>query len=93
MSEELHKNTVSQISTLDEIADNVAIKSDVEIERLILETEETLAALMSELKRRQVDQQHKDIDNLEEHLSNADTSFKALREFISMALKEIRGNG
>lgn len=90
MTNEMNPNTVEQISTLDEIADNVAIKSDAEIEHLITETEETLSALMNELKRRQEDKRHKDIDNLEEHLNNANTSFKALRDFIAMALKEIR---
>lgn len=47
---------------------------------------------MQELKKRQEDGQHKNIDDLDVHLENADTSFKALRNFIAMALKEIRGS-
>lgn len=91
MPNTLNESTVNQIHALDEIADKVAIKSDAEIERLITETEETLSALMDELKRRQMDKQHKDIDNLEAHLHNAHINFKALREFMMMALKEIGG--
>lgn len=82
--------TKSAIDALDKIADNAHLKTDEEIDRLIKETEETLTALMGELKRRQADTQHKDIDNLEDHLAQADVSFKALRNFIALALKEIR---
>lgn len=95
MNNELNNNfnqsTANQINALDEIADNVAIKSDEEIGRLIQETEETLTALMNELKKRQESEMHKAIDNLDEHMANADTSFKALRDFIAMALHELRG--
>lgn len=84
------ESTNVQIDTLNEIESNVSVKSDAEIALLIEETEDTLAALMNELKRRQADAQHKDIDNLDDHLKNADTSFKALKEFIAMALKELR---
>ncbi|WP_434353334.1 hypothetical protein VH441_09085 [Psychrobacter sp. HD31] len=90
MSEQLHKKTVSQINTLDEIADNVAIKSDDEINRLIEETEETLTALMDELKSRQANKMHNAIDNLDAHMTEADSSFKALRSFVNMALQELR---
>lgn len=88
---ETPENTTEQIDVLNKIESNVAMKSNDEIELLIKETEDTLQALMSELKRRQNDELHKDIDNLEEHLKNADTSFKSLKDFIAMALKEIRG--
>lgn len=87
----MEHDTNKDISALDKIAENVSLKSDAEIDQLISETEQTLHALMGELKKRQADQQHKDIDNLEEYLDEADTSFKALRKFIAMALKEIRG--
>lgn len=88
---ETPENTTEQIDVLNKIESNVAMKSNDEIELLIKETEDTLQALMSELKRRQNDELHKDIDNLEEYLKNADTSFKSLKDFIAMALKEIRG--
>ncbi|WP_019672411.1 hypothetical protein [Psychrobacter lutiphocae] len=90
MTDGLHKNTVKQLNTLDDIAGNVAIKSNEEINKLIKETEETLAALMAELKRRQTDQMHDEIEHLDEYLEEADVSFKNLRKFIAMALAEIR---
>lgn len=86
-----NENTNEQIDVLNEIESNVAMKSNEEIARLIKETEETLQALMGELKSRQNDGLHKDIDNLEAYLQDADTSFKSLKNFIAMALKEIRG--
>lgn len=87
----MEHDTNKAISALDKITENVGLKSDEEINRLISETEQTLHALIGELKKRHADMQHKDIDNLEEHLDEANTSFKALRKFIAMALKEIRG--
>lgn len=83
--------TNEQVDTLNEIEHNVSLKTDAEIELLIKETEETLQSLMTELKKRQEDVQHKDIDDLENHLEHADISFKAIKNFIAMALKEIRG--
>lgn len=84
------ESTHTQIDALNEIESNVAMKSNEEIEQLIGETEDTLQALMSELKKRQENKMHKDIDNLDEYLEQADTSFKSLKDFIVMALKEIR---
>lgn len=86
------ENTNKHVDALNEIESNVGMKSIEEIELLIKETEETLSALMNELTRRQHDAQHKDIEYLEKHLENADTSFKALKNFIAMALKELRGS-
>lgn len=86
-----HSDTTQKaIKALDKISGSAHLKTDDEINHLIQETEETLNTLMAELKRRQEDAQHKDIDNLEDHLAQADVSFKALRNFIALALKEIR---
>lgn len=84
------ENTDKQIDTLNEIESNVSMKTNEEIELLIKETEETLQTLMNELKKRQNKGLHKDIDNLEEHMNNANTSFKSLKDFIAMVLKEIK---
>lgn len=88
---ETPENATNPIDVLNEIESNIAMKSNDEIEWLIKETEETLQALMNELKNRKNKGLHKDIDNLEEYLNNADTSFKSLKDFIAMALKEIKG--
>lgn len=90
-AEQPTQSTQAAITALDQVADELHLRSDEEIEHLINETEEALQALMQELKKRQQSGQHKSIDYLEAHLENADTSFKALRNFIAMALKEIRG--
>lgn len=80
----------SEIEKLNEIESNVSMRTDEEIEILIKQTEEKLQTLMGELKNRQRQGRHQDIDNLEEHLHNADTSFKSLKAFIAMALREIK---
>ncbi|SUD91723.1 hypothetical protein [Psychrobacter phenylpyruvicus] len=92
MTEGLPKNTVEQINTLDKISSNVELKSNEEINRLITETEETLSALMGELKRRQEDKMHHEIENLDVYMQEADISFKNLRKFIAMALAELRSD-
>lgn len=84
-------STQDAIDNLDEVENTMHLRSDAEIERLINETEDTLQALMQELKRRQHEGQRKNINELDEYLENADTSLQALRKFIAMALKEIRG--
>ncbi|WP_296403126.1 hypothetical protein [Psychrobacter sp.] len=91
MTSGMDKSTVDQIHILDDISENVSLKSNEDIDKLIKETEETLTSLMGELKRRQQDDMHKEIDHLEEYMEEADTSFKNLRKFIAMALAEIRG--
>ncbi|PIE25424.1 MAG: hypothetical protein CSA60_00520 [Neptuniibacter caesariensis] len=60
-----------------------------EVEALVAQTEATLNALIAELKRRNEDEQHQSIENLDDHLKEADTSFKRLRHFITMALDQI----
>lgn len=92
VAEQPPQSTQAAITALDQVAGGLHLRSDEEIEQLINETEEALQALMQELKNRQQSGQHKNIDHLEAHLENADTSFKALRNFIAMALKEIRGS-
>lgn len=82
--------TSTYINCLNDIENAVSNMSTDELETLATETQETLDALMNELKKRQAEKQHSEIDNLEEHLQNADISFKSLKDFIAMALKEIR---
>lgn len=91
MTTEINKSIVEQIKVLDNISDNVSLKSNEDIDELIKETQDTLSALMNELKRRQQDGIHKDIENLDVYMEEADTSFANLRKFIAMALKELRG--
>lgn len=91
MTTETDKSTVEQIKVLDNILENVSFKSNEDINALIKETQDTLSALMDELKRRQQDGLHKDIENLDVYMEEVDSSFANLRKFIEMALKELRG--
>lgn len=91
MTTETDKSTVEQIKVLDNILENVSLKSNEDINALIKETQDTLSALMDELKRRQQDGLHKDIENLDVYMEEVDSSFANLRKFIEMALKELRG--
>lgn len=84
-------STSKYISCLNDIENTVSAMSSDELETLASETQETLEALMGELNKRRAKKMHGDIDNLEEHLKSADTSFKSLKDFIAMALREIRG--
>ncbi len=74
---------------MNKMVKKIHLQSKEEVEALVAQTEMTLNALIAELKRRNEDEQHQDIENLEEHLREADTSFKNLRHFITMALEKI----
>lgn len=70
--------------------DNLEVKTDKEIEELVKTTEKVLSALKKELRNRKEHVQHQGIDELESHLEQADTSFKALSHFIHMAISELK---
>ncbi len=57
---------------------------------LIEETEESLGELKDEFERRQETEQHREIDNLETHLKNAELSLKTIRDFIAYLLEDLR---
>lgn len=59
------------------------------LDRLIGETETHLVMLKSEIDRRDEDMQHSEVERLEEHLRNTESSLRGLREFFSY-LSEMR---
>lgn len=91
MQEEQIERVEDEIDALDHIAEYASLRTNDEIHSLIQETEQTLNSLVSELRRRQLEAQHRDIDHLEEHLAHAESNFAALKNFVALALKEIRG--
>ncbi len=59
--------------------------STKKLKKLISRTEKTLAKLQEELEKRNLDDQHSEIDHLEEHIDEAEHS---LANFVTF-LKEI----
>ncbi len=59
--------------------------STKKLKKLISRTKGTLAGLQEELKRRKLDDQHSEIDHLEDHIDEADHN---LSNFVSF-LKEV----
>ncbi len=64
--------------------------SDTSIRKIIAETESTLSELKAELKRREEAAQHIQIQNLEEHMSEAEFSLKGIKNFIAFLIRECR---
>ena len=64
--------------------------SDKSIRRIIAETESTLGELKAELKRREESAQRVQIQNLEEHMKEAEFSLKGIKNFISFLIRECR---
>lgn len=89
-NDDVHNTSNKAIKAMNKMVNSLHLQSDEDIETLVAKTETALKALMDELKRRQDDEQHRNIDYLDEHLENADTSFKSLRRFIAMAMNELK---
>lgn len=65
---------------------NLQALTNERLHKLINETQETLNELKDEVERRVEDDQHDDIDNLEEHMEHAELSLKTIRAFLSVLL-------
>ncbi|PIE40988.1 MAG: hypothetical protein CSA49_05665 [Gammaproteobacteria bacterium] len=91
MASETTKKSMPEKATkvMNKMVKKIHLQSKEEVEALVAQTEATLNALIAELKRRNEDEQHQSIEDLDIHLQEADTSFKRLRHFIAMALDQI----
>lgn len=58
--------------------------SNERLSRLIDETQETLAELKEEVERRREAAQDREIENLDQHMEEAELSLSALRDFVRL---------
>lgn len=59
---------------------------------LIKDTEEALAELKQELKRREELAQHRELANIDSHIRSAELSVKSLRDFVAYLLADLRSD-
>ena len=57
------------------------------------DTEETLAELKAEMERRDEADQTREIDNLEEHMKNAELSLQTIRDFFRHLVEDMKSRG
>lgn len=60
------------------------------LKKLVGETEETLAEIKEEITRREQAQQHREIDNIDVHMRNAELSLETIRNFFRFLRDEMR---
>ena len=59
------------------------------LKKLIKETEKTLSKLNKEVIRREQANQNDEIDDLEQHMENAEGSLKSIRGFLAILSDEL----
>ena len=57
---------------------------------LIEDTEDTLGELKAELERREENDQHGEIDDLDNHFKNAELSLKTIKDFFAYLMEDMR---
>lgn len=62
--------------------------SNSKLKSLIAETEEVLALLKDEKKKRKLDKQHEEIDHLEDHLKEAEPHLSTIKAFILKIIED-----
>lgn len=68
---------------------NFKTLSTKRLRALVTETESTLTELKSELDRREEIQQEHEVENLEQHMKNAELSLKGIRDFLAFLYEEM----
>lgn len=62
--------------------------STKKLKKLIKQTRETLSELEQEMKTRKLDDQHAQIDHLEEHMHETERGLKNIRSFLKTVFKD-----
>ena len=70
--------------------DDLSSLSHKKLKKLIKETQEILNDLTKEMAKRKLDQQHDEIDHMEEHFEDAAHNLSNLKNFIQKAFSEMR---
>lgn len=72
------------------MSDDYKDAQTAELKRLLQETEDLAVELHAELQRRQEQEQHLQIDHLEDHLSDAVGKWSDLKRFFQLVLTELK---
>ena len=68
--------------------DNIENLSRKKLKKLIKDTQETLHELTDELERRELANQNKEIDNLDNHIESVELNLSRIKELFTTLLKE-----
>lgn len=72
---------------------DLKIMSKDKLNALIGETEDTLAELKAEMDRRDEADQQREIENLDEHLRNAELSLRTIKDFFRFLVDDMKNKG
>lgn len=73
-----------------EIKESLIATPSEELEKMLDEAEQSLSALRDEIERRRGEQQHFEIDHLEDHLRSAKGKWSELKRFFEFLLSDLR---
>ena len=68
--------------------DDIESLSRKKLKKLIKDTQETLHELTDELERRELANQNKEIDNLDNHIESVELNLSRIKELFTTLLKE-----
>ena len=68
--------------------DDIENLSRKKLKKLIKDTQETLHELTDELERRELANQNKEIDNLDNHIESVELNLSRIKELFTNLLKE-----
>ena len=69
---------------------NVQTLTTDRLQKLISESEHTLADLKAELEKREQLKQSQEVANLEHHMQSAELSLKTIRDFLTFLSQDLR---
>lgn len=75
---------------MDELEAKLESTSTAELERMLGETEDYVKEVREELERRRTRAQHLEIENLDQHLQEAQGKWSDLKRFFDIVLRELR---
>lgn len=75
---------------MDELEAKLEATSTAELERMLGETEDYVKEVREELERRRTQAQHLEIENLDQHLREAQGKWSDLKRFFDIVLRELR---
>ncbi|WP_138380816.1 hypothetical protein [Luteithermobacter gelatinilyticus] len=64
--------------------------SNKKLKKMIADTEEMLAMMKEELKRRKLANQHEEVEHLEDHMNEAEHRMASLKTFLTALFKEMK---
>lgn len=75
---------------MNEIMNELQTTPTAELERMLSETEGYVKEVREELERRHTQAQHFEIENIEQHLQEAQGKWSDLKHFFDIVLSELR---